>query len=70
MGYDFQELLSQSLLDLSDYKVNRAKNEDKSWCAQFSISTNDEQRIYSSIPFGTKSRMDVSGRIIRQCPLF
>ena len=50
MDYDFQGLLDQSLSNLLDFQGDRTKNEDKSWCVQFSIKTNEEQRIYSSIP--------------------
>ncbi|ACU60960.1 SMI1/KNR4 family protein [Chitinophaga pinensis] len=50
MEHDFQELLNQSLSNLSDVQRKLVKNDDKSWCVQFSIKTNEEQKIYSSIP--------------------
>lgn len=49
MEYDFQSLLETSVSNLSTSQCSPIKNDDKSWCVQFSIRTNEEQKIYSTI---------------------
>ena len=55
LGFDFGGLLQKSLAALCDPSVTRVSNVDKNWCVQFSIPTNDERRIYSTIPMALLS---------------
>ncbi|NOT50974.1 MAG: SMI1/KNR4 family protein [Chitinophagaceae bacterium] len=50
LGYDFDTLLKENIAKLSDTEIERETNDKKSWCVQFAITTDDEQKIYSTIP--------------------
>jgi len=50
LGYNFETLLKESILKLSDPGIKRETNDKKNWCVQFAIPTNNEQKIYSTIP--------------------
>ena len=50
IGYDFETLLKDNITKLSDTEIKRETNDKKSWCVQFAITTDDEQKIYSTIP--------------------
>jgi hypothetical protein len=50
LGYDFETLLNESILKLADKEIIRETNDLKSWCVQFAITTENEQKIYETIP--------------------
>lgn len=50
LGYDFETLLKENISKLSDTEANSVTNDKKSWCVQFSIPTDSEEKIYSTIP--------------------
>jgi hypothetical protein len=50
LGYDFDTLLKENITKLSNTEIERKTNDKKSWCVQFAITTDDEQKIYSTIP--------------------
>lgn len=50
LGYNFEALLKESISKLSDTEIEKEPNNKKSWCVQFSIPTDNEQRIYATIP--------------------
>jgi len=63
LGFDFATLLQRSIAVVSDPSIPRELNTAKNWCVQFSIPTNDEQRIYATIPLtliGTWQLKDVT----------
>lgn len=50
LGYNFESLLKESISKLSDIEIRSEPNDKKSWCVQFAIPTDDEQKIYATIP--------------------
>lgn len=50
LGFNFESLLERNIFKLSNKETSRESNESKSWCVQFSIPTNNEPKIYSTIP--------------------
>jgi hypothetical protein len=50
LGHNFEALLKESISKLSDTEIEKEPNNKKSWCVQFSIPTDNEQRIYATIP--------------------
>jgi hypothetical protein len=49
LGYNFETLLNESILKLSDKAIKRETNDLKNWCVQFAITTENEQKIYDTI---------------------
>lgn len=50
LGYDFETLLKKSISKLSEPTFERKTDENKSWHVQFAIPSENEEKIYSTIP--------------------
>jgi hypothetical protein len=49
LDFDFKLLLNKSLEKIAENYSTLKHNDQKKWCVQFSIETNDEQLIYDTI---------------------
>jgi hypothetical protein len=50
LGHNFETLIKESISKLSDKEIKSETNDKKNWCVQFTIPTDNEQKIYGTIP--------------------